>query len=80
MIETLFQRSVTLLEKLTQFRNLAQRAAAIRDILSVKLNYTQVCIYIIGSYETIMNGSGWSQLKEEFCFLSNVQTDKHCVP
>lgn len=29
----------------------------------------------MGSYsETIIKGAGWSQLKMELCFLSNIQT------
>lgn len=80
MTETLFQKSVTFLEKLTPYRNLAQRVPAIRHILSGKLNYMHVClcvyIYIyMGSYnETTIKGAGWSRLKVEFCFPSNIQT------
>lgn len=78
MIETLFQRSVTLLEKLTPLRNLSQRAPAIRYILSCAC--ISVCVYIgmyvVGSYmETIIMVAGHPQLQVEFSLLSfNTQT------
>lgn len=38
--------------------------------------YVCVCVYIyMGSYnETTIKGAGWSRLKVEFCFPSNIQT------
>lgn len=82
MIETLFQRSVTLLEKLTPLRNLSQRVPAIRYILSCACISVCVCVciyiylYVMGSYtETILMVVGCSQLQVEFSFLSfNIQT------